>query len=92
MTIEMKSYEWARMMATSIDRTQLTKMVAESLAVRGIDALIEADTAKSAEILRLREAIKWVIRDASFKAPEQAVEAAGVWMGRLQRALTGDES
>lgn len=47
-------------------------------------------TPNELRILELEKAIKWVVRDASYKAPEQFnVSLADRWVTHLQAALVG---
>ena len=39
---------------------------------------------------KLYDTIQWVITDASYKAPEQVIEASQIWIARLQQALKGE--
>lgn len=51
----------------------------------------DGPTANEIRISELESAIKWVLRDASYKAPEQIDAAmAARWMGRLRSAFDGE--
>jgi hypothetical protein len=48
-------------------------------------------TPNELRICELESAIKWVLRDAAYKAPEQIDAAmAQRWMARLQSAFDGE--
>ena len=54
----------------------------------GVDVFV-----KSNDHDRLRDAVEWVIRDASYKAPEQIdAEITERWLARLKSALEPSDS
>ena len=60
----------------------------------GLETRAEQSRADSAvaEADRLARAIRWVVQDMSFKAPEQVLDASVVWHRRLTAALAPTES
>ncbi len=40
---------------------------------------------------RYKEAIEWVLNDASYKAPEQVTEECLIWLDRLRNAISRED-
>jgi len=57
-----------------------------------ISAMRSYATVQAKHIKQLEAAIKWVLTDASYKAPEQVTPECQIWIDRLQRTQTTEDS